>query len=358
MIAAAQQAVASLATPDRHELDMPGMIAALRGSGLLAACAPDPSGQPGLAHTPRDPEELHDALMAIGEADLSAGRLFEGHVNAVKLIDLLARGDARKIWLDAARAGALFGVWGAEGPAPVAIRNNMLTGEKLFASGADVIDYAVVTARDPDGQLRLLVLSRAALDGRLYPEEWDMSGMQATASGRCVLDGIEVGGEALLGGPDDYFTEPHFQGGVWRYAAVQTGALRAMMRATAGQLHKRGQIDDPLQSDRLRRMATICETCRMWNTRAARAVEAPDAPPQTAAIAMIARLHTAREAAILMGLMDDALGAASFAKGHPVERPRRDLQVYLRQAAPDALGRRALTMLLEDPSMAADWALA
>ena len=86
-----------------------------------------------------------------------------------------------------------------------------LRGQKLFASGADVIDRAIVTARTDEG-LRLVLLGADRLRGRLHPEEWSMSGMIATASGRCDLDGLAVSPDDLLGGPDDYLREPHFQG--------------------------------------------------------------------------------------------------------------------------------------------------
>ena len=59
----------------------PTLVAALRDSGLLAACDT-------LAHHPADPRVLMRALVTVGRASLSAGRLFEGHVNAVKLLRL------------------------------------------------------------------------------------------------------------------------------------------------------------------------------------------------------------------------------------------------------------------------------
>ncbi len=310
----------------------------------------------GLAHHPARPTALLEALAAVGAASLSAGRLFEGHVNALKLVVLHAEGEARRRWLGAARRGALFGVWGAEGPDPVRLDGLTLSGQKLFASGADVIDHAIVTART-EGGLRLVVLRADRLRGRLHPGEWSMSGMKATASGRCDLDGLAVAPDDLLGAPGDYLREPHFQGGVWRYAAVQMGAMRAMTRAAAAQLGGRGQSGAPLQSARLMRMVSAVETARLWLTTAACEVERPGAPPEAAAAAILARLRVADEAVALMAAMDEALGAASFSTSHPVERPRRDLQLYLRQADPDGLGRAAMATLRAHPDLARRWHL-
>ena len=336
---------------------MAPMADALRSSGLLAACAPIEDGGSGLAHHPADPTQAVDALAAVGGADLSAGRLFEGHVNAVKLI-VLYGGAQRERWLADVAAGCLFGVWGAEGREAVRLADGHLRGQKLYASGAGILDRAIVTARDDAGRLQLVMLDAHGLEGRLFPEEWSTTGMRATASGRCNVEGLPVSRDDLLGGPDIYEVEPHFRGGVWRYAAVQLGAMRTMTRETAADLVRRGQVDAPLQDARLRRMATACETARLWLIRAAAEVERPGARPEAAAVAMLARLVVADEARALMAAMDDALGAASFATAHPVERRRRDLTFYLRQAAPDAMGQAALDMIRGDRCLAQHWSLA
>ncbi|SFP68051.1 acyl-CoA dehydrogenase family protein [Tranquillimonas alkanivorans] len=349
--------LSELAPPGPDAPDMATLIAALRREGVLAACAPASHGGADLAHHPDDPVRLLETLAEVGRADLSAGRLFEGHVNAVKLVTLYAEGPQRDRLLDAAGQGALFGVWGADGPDPVRLEGDRLSGQKLFASGADVLDVAVVSARDTDDKLQLLVLERDRLRDRLYPEEWSVSGMEATASGRCDLEGLVVHKDDMLGGPGDFLREPHFQGGVWRYAAVQMGAMRAMTAAAAAQLETRGQADAPLQSARLRAMVTACETARLWLVRAAEAVEHPDATLEAAATSILARLKTAEEAVALMAAMDQALGAASFATSHPVERRRRDLQFYLRQANPDGLGETAMRTIRQDARLARDWSL-
>lgn len=355
MIAEAAAEIARLSPPGR-EPPMRPQIEVLRRSGLLAACAPREVGGRGLAHHPERPEDLLDALAAIGGANLSAGRLFEGHVNAVKLI-VLYGGAQADAWLRDVGEGRLFGVWGADGPDPVRLRAGRLQGQKLYASGADVLDRAIVTARDEAGRQRLLLLYTERLAGRLHPGEWSATGMRSTASGRCDLRGLQVDPEQVFGPPGAYEVEPHFRGGVWRYAAVQLGAMREMTRAASAQLEARDQSAAPLQALRLRRMVMACETSRLWLSRAAAEVERPGAAPETAAVSILARLVVADEARALIAAMDDALGAASFATSHAVERRRRDLALYLRQAAPDAMGDAALDMLRGDPCLARQWML-
>lgn len=319
------------------------LVDALRAGGLLAACTD-------IAHQPADPLELMAALQGVGSASLSAGRLFEGHVNAVKLVRLYAGPAARRLLRDVAE-GALFGVWGADGPTPARMEHGVLHGEKLFASGADVIDRAVVSVL-VEGVPQLLLFTRDQLAGRLHAEEWAASGMSATASGRCVLEGLEAADAVRLGRPGDYLAEPHFQGGVWRYATVQLGAMESLTRIAAHQLQTRRQADAPLQSLRLRRMLTACETSRLWLAQAACAVERPDAPDIVADRAILARLVVADEAKVLLAAVDDALGASSFLRVHPAERFRRDLSFYLRQANPDRLSTEVTARILARRSWA------
>lgn len=319
----------------------PAIAAALRDSGLLAICEE-------LAHHPEDPLCLLDMLRRVGRANLSAGRIFEGHVNAVKLLQLHG-GPAEGI-----RLGLLHGIWGADGPEPARIEGKVLRGQKLFASGADILDRMIVTVRS-DAGLHLLLYGRHQLTGRLFPGEWHMSGMRATASGRCDLDGLAVADAIPLGPPDAYLTEPHFQGGVWRYAAVQLGAMQAMTALTADQLCKRGHQDAPLQAMRVHRMISACETARLWLAQAACLIERPAATAGDAHAAIMARLRTADEAVALMTAMDQALGAASFATSHPADRMRRDLSLYLRQAGPDSLALSSVAAIMADPTLRARW---
>ncbi|MDH2329165.1 acyl-CoA dehydrogenase family protein [Cereibacter sp. SYSU M97828] len=288
--------------------------------------------------------KLFEALVAIGRANLSAGRIFEGHVNAVKLLDLQGR----------ACPDGLLGVWGADGPAPVRIEGDRLVGQKLFASGADTLDHALVTA-DLGGRPQLLLVDTHALRGRLHPDEWNVSGMKATASGRCDLNDLPMAEVERIGVPGDYLNEPHFQGGVWRYGAVQLGAMQALTAITAKQLETRGQEAAPLQAMRLRRMVTACETARLWLWQAAQAVERVDAAPEDAEAAILARLLVAEEAVALMTAMDQALGAASFAISHPAERIRRDLGFYIRQANPDGLALGSMARILADEGLRGRW---
>ena len=81
----------------------------------------------------------------------------------------------------------------------------------------------------------------------------------------------------------------------------------------------------------------------------------PQALTMSAETAILARLVTAEAAVAVMNDVDQALGAASFATTHPVDRIRRDLSFYIRQADPDGLGHAATERILASPALRQRW---
>jgi alkylation response protein AidB-like acyl-CoA dehydrogenase len=90
-------------------------------------------------------------LACVGQGDASVGRLLEGHANALELLASVAPAPLRERALEQARRGALYGVWGADPPenplrAEFDDGRYRLSGAKLFCSGADGLDAALVLA--------------------------------------------------------------------------------------------------------------------------------------------------------------------------------------------------------------------
>ena len=113
----------------------------LRAAGLLTAALPpalDGAGLHAAAHT----LHLLRALQHIGRGNLAVGRVFEGHVNALLLIQQLGTAAQVARYAADAHAGRLFGVWNTEDLAAgvhlEALPNGRyrLHGAKTFASGA------------------------------------------------------------------------------------------------------------------------------------------------------------------------------------------------------------------------------
>ena len=121
----ANATVAAAAASEDHDGAFPaGALALLQDIGLLAAPLRRMLGGFGWGIEPKGAAPLAIALRLIGRASLPLGRLYEGHVNALRLVQRYGTpAQARAAASDAA-AGLLFAVWNTEaaGEPPLTIR--------------------------------------------------------------------------------------------------------------------------------------------------------------------------------------------------------------------------------------------
>ena len=319
----------------------------LRTAGLLAAALPPALGGAGL-HAVAATLPLLRVLQHIGRGNLAVGRVYEGHVNALLLIQEL--GSAAQVARAAADAcaGQLFGVWNTEDPA-AGVRLEALPdgryrlhGAKTFASGAGHLTRPLITGALPEGQgWQLFVLPADRQPPALDRSFWRPLGMRATASFRADLTGLEIGPEDLIGPPNAYYRQPGFSGGAIRFAAVQLGGAEALFEETRAFLRGLGRTDDPYQRQRLGEMALALESGRQWLRAAAEhaarpGATAPDGAEATVAYANLTRTAIEKICLDMLPLAERSVGARGLLRPLPFERLHRDLTHYLRQPAPDA----------------------
>ena len=340
------QGAACCADAQDHDGGFPAEdIAALARAGLLAAPVPRGDGGYGLGQEPRA-SELCDVLRLVGSGSLALGRLYEGHVNALHLIAQQGGEAQRATWFAAAREGHLFGVWNTEAPETrleieATGHGERLRGGKTFASGAGHVSRALVTARrGEDGRPSMLIVALDRGD-RADLSSWRSHGMRASATGTVDLTGLPVAASDILGAPDDYHRQPQFSAGAWRFAAVQTGGIEAILDAWRDHLRSTGRGEDPHQLARLGEGAIAAETARLWVEQAAAlATDRPVADDRIVAYVNLARLAVEQAGLDVLRGAQRSVGLQGFLRDHPLERLSRDLATYLRQPAPD----RALTM--------------
>ena len=83
---------------------------------------------------------------------------FEGHVNALFLIEKFGTAAQRECYKDLAAGGHIFGVWNTDLPGePVRLQNMCLRGRKNFASGVDGLSHAIITVSIAEGRLMIVV---------------------------------------------------------------------------------------------------------------------------------------------------------------------------------------------------------
>ncbi len=318
-----------------------GDLAALRALGVLAAPLPRDEGGTGLGTSPDGAADCAALLMALGRGSVALGRIVEGHVNALKLVLRDAAPDAAAAACDDARRGALFALWVTDpldAPALAVRRASgrlVLDGGKAFCSGAGHADRALVTARDEDGQARMLLVPLHGAE-RVAPLSSSLAGVRGAATGQVSFSSVTLPATAMIGEPGDYLREPDFSAGAWRGSAVAAGALAALVEEMRAQLAARGRLDDPHQRARFGRVLVCAGTARLWVEAIGPEAEDPANDPAWVA-ARVNLGRTAVEAACLEGLtlVQRSLGLQAFLRGGTVERMGRDLATYLRQPAPD-----------------------
>jgi alkylation response protein AidB-like acyl-CoA dehydrogenase len=287
---------------------------------------------------PAEMGKLLRTLAAVGRGDLSVGRIFEGHVNALTLIDGHGTPHQRRTLRRIAEKGGLFGVWNTDDPAdPLRIEGDRLDGRKTFASGVDGLAQAIVTVDEPAGR-QMLVVPVAGLG--VDRGWWRPLGMRASGSHVADFSGLRCDPDWRLGAPDDYLAQPWFSAGAIRFLAVHVGGMHAVLDLATAHLGRTGRSDNPHQALRLARMAGSVETGYLWLERLAGLWTAASRDGAAAERRLLAAANGARlvvEAAALAVLeeAERAIGAAGFIAPHPFERLMRDLRTYLRQPNPD-----------------------
>lgn len=309
-------------------------LALLVQSGLHRRFAPPQAGGEAFASESDRYRAMLTALAEVGRGDLSVGRLFEGHVNALLLFGWYA-GPKQLGWLRSRLdRGAWFGVWASE-PAPgvrlTGTPSIRLEGAKHFASGAGGLDHAIVTAR-PEAGDRQLVVVPANDPARTDNSAWRVRGMRASVSGNYDLSGLPIDQEAMLGQPGDYDRDPRFTAGAWRFCAVQLGGIEALVEETARNMQQAARADALLRQ-RLSRAHVAARTARFWVEEAAR--QAAGEASEAILAARIGRGVVEDAGLFAIETAARILGTRSAFEGERADKIARDLSLYLRQAGPD-----------------------
>lgn len=307
-------------------------LALLADAGLLSVPLPVGRGGRGWGTSADGAEPMLALLATLGGASLPLARIYEGHVNAIKLVLRHGDQDQQARVCDAVAAGAILGVWGAERDRPVTIdADGLLSGVKTFASGLGDVTLAIVTARVADGLRMVLIDATDPARGEML--DWDVDGMVGSQSGRFECTGLPAKPADCLGPVDALFIEPDFNGGVWRLCACYAGAMEQLARLTARQIDRAGSHGDALAGHRLGHLAMEARGAALWAHSACLAVETTAAlPTEAVATTLFAREAIEHAATRLLALVERVNGTVMHRRGSEIGRLSRDLRLYLRQA--------------------------
>lgn len=324
-----------------------------------------------------DAGSIYETLMLlkqIGSGNLAVGRIYEGHVNALQLVQSFGtKEQIEQLAEDARLRHKIFGVWNAEAEdgvkiIPLSDGRYRLEGSKTFASGCGYVERPFVNGTLPDSTWQMCIVPMEEVATVSDPAWWQPMGMRATASYKVDFSGVELDAKWLIGKPGDYYRQPWLTAGVIRFAAVQLGGAEALFDATRQYLHALNRTQDPHQQARIGKMAIAIESGNLWLRGAADLVAnyAPifggypnvDHPQAEKLVAYTNMVRTQIEQICMdaMQLSERIVGTRGLLPPYPMERIIRDLSLYLRQPAFDAaLGSAGKYALLETTSVDSLW---
>lgn len=314
---------------------------ALADSGLMTAPLPRALGGNGLGTDPHALTLLLRVLANVGRGSLPVGRIYEGHVNALILVCTYGTQAQQEQAARDAHNGKIFGVWNTGAGDDVQMTRTptgaLLEGAKVFCSGAGYVDRPLVNGPIDGEGWQMALVPMEHFDLPIDLKWWTAEGMRATRSGRVDFSGVELPDDWLIGTEDDYHREPHFNGGSVRFAAVQLGGAQALFDACRDHLLSLGRTGDAHQQMRLGEVAVALETGYLWLNGAARLLDSSASNADKVAYAQMTRTAIERVCLDVMERVDRSVGARGLLAPSPIERIGRDLRLYLRQPATDAV---------------------
>ena len=324
--------------------------------GLLTAPLPVDEGGLGLGVEPGSHGTLMQVLAAVGGADLALGRIYEGHVNGLLLVQRYGSAEQVKRLAADVRKGMISGVWNTGKPELLKLMADgegfRFEGEKNFATGAAFVQRPIVTAEIEGRGWQMCLLRMDELATSIDRSFWHPMGMESSESYGVDFTGGRLRREDLIGGPGDFYCDPMFRGGAARFAAVQAGAVMRLHAMFAEWLDEMRRGDDPYQVARLGEVAISAQEAAMWVEKAAAVSEESFYRTDKAHVermiecANMMRVAIERIGTSVMQRVTAGVGAHGLLQPARFERVIRDLTMYLRQPAPDAtlaaIGRSSL----------------
>jgi hypothetical protein len=263
------------------------------------------------------------ALALVGGHDLSLCKLYEGHTDALAIMD--------EVGAAPVQAGSSWGMWASEPPKARVTLQKVgdgqveLHGVKAWCSGAAVLSHGLMTAWDEQNRQQLVAVAMAQPGVTFNDSRWHAVGMAATGSGEVRLTGAHG---TLVGEPGAYLARPGFwQGGIG-IAACWYGAAAAL----AAHLQEQARTSsDPHLMAHLGAVDVALHSAGAALQQAARIVDAdPGADAQR--LARRVRAVVEHSAQRVISHVGRALGAGPFCSDEHFARLSADLPVFLRQS--------------------------
>jgi alkylation response protein AidB-like acyl-CoA dehydrogenase len=328
-------------------------FAELHAAGLLGAAIPVEHGGLGLGPMGHDLLTLWRITSELAQADLSLGRCWEGHCNALVLIRGMGTPEQQARWFgEVLERGDRWSAWSGEplirkpgakeGFGTTLTRLDgawRLDGTKVFCTSAPGVRRAIllVNPEGPGGARHATAVETVQAmvcdmqDPSIHIDDswWDPIGMRATVSHLVRFEGTVIPDADVLGRPGQYLSERWQTLFVPHYAASFLGAARAAMAYATETLSRPPRCSDPYVQQRAGRIRAHVDTADLWLRRAAELWHEGDRAAYDLAANETRYMVEVLAEQVLQDCVH-ACGARSLVRPSALERIFRDLTFYFR----------------------------
>ncbi len=254
-------------------------------------------------------------LAYVAGIDLTIAKWFESHLDALSILHEIGYSKANQ---------GLWAVWAAEGN-PIGYEQGKVSGIKAWCSGANIVDYGLITYRNANGQAQLLVVDMSQSGIQIDNEQWQAVGMQATATATVQFHEVAA---AQVGTANEYLERVGFWHGAAGVAACWYGAT-AYLADYLNSVYQ--QKPNDYKAMYLGQISTALAVTQQYFYYVADLI---DTEPQFSHELAIRQLRSQVEkvARQVMEIVGQALGAAPFCRHAHFARLSADLPVFIRQS--------------------------
>ncbi len=313
---------------------------------------------------------LWQMTRAIAKADLSFARCWEGHNNALMLIDKLANKAQKERWFsDVINKGHRWAAWSGEPQKKLPQqkysigtrvekqgKDYVINGNKVFATSAPGASWAILLvslagpggAREvSDGENNLLMLACDLSDPSISfdGDWWDPIGMRSTVSYKVNFVDTHIPEANCIGEIGEFLTLDMQSRFTPHYAVSFLGALEGAYEYALEMVMLQHRENDPYVQHHIAKVKLSIDTLELWLTQVAFMLDNQQYEDARGAAGKFRYLAEK--------LAEDGIkrcikicGARSLNKPSRLERIYRDLTIYVQHDNVDhilaTIGRRAM----------------
>lgn len=253
----------------------------------------------------------------VAATNLSLAKWYESHCDALSILAELKIQEPPK---------GVYAVWAAEGSVrPIQCHLNICSGEKLWCSGADLVEYGLVTYKNENAETQLCIVDMKAEGIEIDHSKWQAIGMKDTGTATLRFSNVLV---RNVGEPNDYLSRVGFWHGAAGVAACWFGATSRIASILEKEFQRKSTAFTALYFGEVSANLKISKT--LFEVVAKKIDQQPMLTHELDI--RILRFQVEQTAKKVIELVGNALGARPFCENAIFAELVADLPVFLRQS--------------------------